>query len=394
MAEVYHDCTEGLIVMKAAILYSTFFDHDGKEQMIGGIETYLLNLAGVCQEMVIEPTIYQWSNKPFHRNVDGIVAKGMPVLHLPYKKRPHALFGSVLEEIDADEDIVIFGSDAQSVRSNCKRAVSIQHGISWDLPARFLTSHGLCQRGLIGRLYKAWIQRRFIGYYERCPNRVCVDHNFLNWYRTHLVAEPRGRNWVIPNCAEIASMEQIKARNRSEKTIRILFARRFCEYRGTRIMSEAAKSILARYSNVEFTFAGEGPDEKWMKEYFADEARVKFLKYFPDEALDIHLRHHVAVVPSLASEGTSLAVVEAMGAGCAVVATAIGGITSMIIDGYNGLLVSPNVSELTSALERVIESPEFMRQLGENAYDVASKEFSLRQWQTRWRQVIETIANG
>jgi len=186
-------------------------------------------------------------------------------------------------------------------------------------------------------------------------------------------------------------MEQIEARDRSDMIIRILFARRFCEFRGTRIMAEAAKNILACHSNVQFTFAGEGPDEKWLKEFFADEACVKFLKYLPNEALNIHLKQDIAVIPSLASEGTSLSAAEAMGAGCAVVATDIGGITNMIIDGYNGLLVSPNVSELISALVQVLERPEFMRQLGANAYCVASKGFSLDQWQARWQRVIETV---
>jgi len=220
---------------------------------------------------------------------------------------------------------------------------------------------------------------------------VCVDYNFLNWYRTYLVAGPPGRNWVIPNFAPIASSEQIKIRDHDDKTTRILFARRFCEFRGTRIMAEAAKSILVDHPNVEFTFAGEGPDEKWLKETFDDESRVKFLKYFPEEALDIHLRHHVAVVPSLASEGTSLSVAEAMGAGCAVLATDVGGITNMIIDGYNGLLVPPIVSELNAALEKIIENPPLMKQLGANAYDIASKSFSLSKWQAHWSELIEAI---
>lgn len=377
--------------MKVAILYSNFFDHDGKERMIGGIETYLLNLAGVCQEMGIEPTIYQFANRSFEENVDGLKVKGIPVFHLPSKKRPSALLRVVLAEIDAAEDIVIFGADHQSVRSNCKRAVSIQHGVAWDLPNRFMTRHKLCHRGLVGNLYKALIRRRSVDYYERCPNRVCVDYNFLNWYRTQRATEPEGRNWVIPNFTDIASRGQIQACKRDGKTIRILFARRFCEFRGTRIMAEAARSILKGYSNVEFTFAGEGPDEKWLKDYFVDEARVSFLKYLPDDALGINLKHDIAIIPSLASEGTSLSVAEAMGAGCAVVATAVGGVTNMIIDGYNGLLVSPNVAELTSAIERVVESSELRKELGANAYKVAAQGFSLSEWQARWREVIETI---
>ena len=51
--------------MKAAILYNKFFDHDGEYQMIGGVETYILNLARVCRELNFETIIYQFSNRPF-----------------------------------------------------------------------------------------------------------------------------------------------------------------------------------------------------------------------------------------------------------------------------------------------------------------------------------------
>lgn len=385
------DNIESKYSMKAAILYSTFFDPHGTERKVGGIETYLLTLAGVFLEMGIKPTIYQWSKQPFSKQTEGISVKGIPLMHYHYKRRSSLLLRSVLKEIDAADDIMIFGSDQQAVRSGCKRAVSIQHGIAWDLPNRFLTSHAFLQSGLFGNLYKRWLQKRFRGFYERCPNRVCVDYNFLNWYRTQLATEPEGRNWVIPNFASIASGAQIKSRARNDKTIRILFARRFCEFRGTRIMAQAARSILEKYSNIEFTFAGEGPDEQWLKEYFVDDSRVAFLRYLPDESLEINLKHDIAVVPSLASEGTSLSVAEAMGAGCAVVGTAIGGITNMIIDGYNGLLISPTVLELTSALVRLIESPELRKDLGANAFQVAEQGFSLSIWQARWRAVIESM---
>ena len=379
--------------MKVAILYSNFFDHYANQQMVGGIETYLLNLARVFQAMGIEPTIYQWSQKPFLEETEGIMVKGISIMHLPYKKRPSALFQSVVAEIDPDQDVIVFGSDQQSVQSNFKRVISIQHGISWDLPTRFLTNHAVCHAGLAGFVYKAWIRRGVIAHYERCANRVCVDYNFLNWYKTYSAVGPSGRNWVIPNFTAIASAEQISARASKGQTFKVLFARRFCEFRGTRIMAEAARSILTSHSNVEFTFAGEGPDEAWLKDRFVGESRVKFIKYFRDEALEIHLQHHIAIIPSLGSEGTSLSVAEAMGASCAVVATAIGGITNMIVDGYNGLLILPNVSELTSALERLIEKPSLIRHLGANAHDVASRSFALDIWQARWRQVIQEIVN-
>jgi glycosyltransferase involved in cell wall biosynthesis len=379
--------------MRAAILYCWFLDYNGIELKIGGIETYLLNMASVCREMLIEPIIYQFSNRPFERDVAGITVKGVTVMHLPPKKRPAALFRAVLKEIDNVNDIVIFGTDAQSVKSNLKHVISIQHGIAWDLKNRFMTSHKILHNGFIGNIYKAVLRRKYVRTFIRCPFRVCVDYNFLNWFNTYSASDSCGMSWVIPNFGNIASKEQIDARDNCQKT-KIIFARRFCEYRGTRLMAEAAKRILVNHTNVEFSFAGEGPDERWLKEFFNNENRVSFIKYHPVESLHVHLEHHIAVIPSLASEGTSLAVAEAMGSGCAVIATAIGGITNMIFDGYNGLLISPNVSELTGALFRLIENPGFMKQLGENAYKVASQSFSVDKWRTSWCKVLDSVMHA
>ena len=161
---------------------------------------------------------------------------------------------------------------------------------------------------------------------------MCVDYNFLNWYRTTVIREPEEhRIWVIPNFASIASAEQWRGRRYEQEPVRVLFARCFVEFRGTRLMAEAAVRLLVQHQTITFTFAGEGPDESWLRAKFAAEGRVAFTKYRADETLRIHLGHDVAVVPSMASEGTSLAVAEAMAAGCAVVATAVGGITNMII---------------------------------------------------------------
>jgi glycosyltransferase involved in cell wall biosynthesis len=378
--------------MKAALIYSNFLDYEGNELMIGGVETYLFNLANVCQEMGVKPVIYQWARQSFEKNVDGIMVKGIGVLRLRYKQRTPALFLSALKELVPERDIIIFGSDSQSVHCSYKRAVSIQHGISWDLPVRFLSSHRLCQSERIGKLYKLWVRWRFLKYYQQCPNHVCVDYNFLNWYRTYLVSDPPGKIWVIPNFTAIATKEQLKLRDRNYRMKKIIFARRFCDYRGTRMIAEAAKMILAKYSDIEFAFAGAGPDEKWLKEYFAREPRVKFIKYSMNKVLEVHLQYDIAVIPSLGSEGTSLSVAEAMGAGCAIVATNIGGITNMIIDGYNGLLVNPKVDELSLALSHIIQNPTLMKDLSSNAYDVACKSFAIDRWRDQWRKVIQELA--
>jgi len=375
--------------MKVAILYSNYLDEASLNRKIGGIETYIYNLALLCKDLGYNPIIYQWSRSPFKVEADGITVEGVPILNVKYKKRPKALYDYASKHINQNIDLMIFGSDQQAVKSNHARTISIQHGIAWDLPSRFLTSKRLFHQGILGAVYKIWVQRRFVRLFDRCHNRVCVDYNFINWYRTQIPKESKKNTWVIPNFAKIATSEQIN--NKREKTgpISILFARRFQEFRGTRIFAESAKSILKQYSNVSFTFAGEGPDEDWLKALFKDEERVSFIKYSPEDSLQIHLEHDIAVIPSLASEGTSLSVAEAMGAGCAVIATNVGGITNMIIDGYNGRLVEPNTQALIETFKYLIESPLLLKILGINGYKTASEGFSKLKWQTQWKRIID-----
>lgn len=44
-----------------------------------------------------------------------------------------------------------------------------------------------------------------------------------------------------------------------------------------------------------------------------------------------------------------------MAAGCAVICTNVGGMTNIIIDGYNGLMINPDEDSLYKALDRLIE---------------------------------------
>ncbi len=157
-------------------------------------------------------------------------------------------------------------------------------------------------------------------------------------------------------------------------------------------MAQVAKSLLNKYQQISFTFAGEGPDESWLKAQFLDESRVTITKYHHGQVMDIHLQHDIAVVPSIASEGTSLSVAEAMACECAVVATAIGGVTNMIIDGYNGKLCMPKATELEKCIEDIILDEGKRKMISQHGYETAKSAFSKEKWETSWRKVIETIA--
>jgi len=74
--------------VKVAILYYRLFDADGREQMIGGVETYI---GALCTEMGWEPTLFQCANHPFQRAVGDLKIIGVPATHLKHKQQVQAL---------------------------------------------------------------------------------------------------------------------------------------------------------------------------------------------------------------------------------------------------------------------------------------------------------------
>ncbi|MDX9746414.1 MAG: glycosyltransferase family 4 protein [Syntrophales bacterium] len=375
--------------MKIAMVYARFMNSDGQDRSVGGIQTYLFNLGQVCSKHHHEPIIYQAASRPFKSQVGPISVVGVPVSNPG--KHTKQLVEAAASAIDLKKDLLIFGADRYAMDIGTNRCISIQHGIEWDLLAKYGHPTSRLRRIVGDSIYQVIRRRRAIKAYLQCPNRVCVDYNFLNWLRTFLVSELPGRDWVILNSADIAPEKVVSAKEKNKESIEILFARRFHVYRGTRIMAEAAKRLLAKHGNIEFTFAGEGPDETWLKNYFSSENRVQFIKYKPEQSLDVHLQHDIAVIPSLASEGSSLSVSEAMGAGCAVVATAVGGITNMIINGYNGFLCIPTANDLEKQIEILIADDNKRLLMGTRAYDTAKEALSLDKWEESWAQVIEEV---
>lgn len=381
--------------MKVAFIYSQLLDANGEKQHVGGVETYLIHLANLCFEMGWSPILFQKGNKYFERELGKLKVIGIPVATQKFHIIKKKLYNAALKEIDIAKDIVIFGGDHHSIPIKNKRCISIQHGVLWDLPNIYLTNKKIIHRGFAGILYKLRLSLLYYSIFNYCHYRVCVDYNFVNWYKTiHPLSTFNGKIWVITNFTTLASAEQIKNRNFTNKEIRIIFARRFVPYRGTRLIVEVAQNILNRYPNVSFTFAGEGQDEEWMKNYFNKNGRVKFIKYFPQESIDIYFAHDIVVVPSIASEGTSFSVAEAMGAGCVVITTAIGGITNMIINEFNGILAMPTVESLTTGVEKVLNNIPLRKKLSRNAYETAKSAFSIESWKEKWREVLLEVANA
>lgn len=103
-------------------------------------------------------------------------------------------------------------------------------------------------------------------------------------------------------------------------------------------------------------------------------------------ALDVY------VLPSL-EENMPLAVLEAMASGCAVVATAVGGIPECVVHQQTGLLVPPaNPDLLADAVIDVLSDAELRRRWGQAGRRRVAERFSVERGVSQLERVFRQVA--
>lgn len=109
---------------------------------------------------------------------------------------------------------------------------------------------------------------------------------------------------------------------------------------------------------------------------------------FVDDVAGLLAQHSIFVLPSRRPESFGLALVEAMAAGLACVATDVGGPTEIVDDGVNGLLVPPgDPVRLADALEALCKDETLRRTLGTNAARDVRDRFDIE----RTVDAVETV---
>nr|WP_261771746.1 glycosyltransferase family 4 protein [Paenibacillus xylanexedens] len=181
------------------------------------------------------------------------------------------------------------------------------------------------------------------------------------------------------------------------RPIRILYPRRISSERGIIPMMLAADKLLGAFPDVEVEFAGElvegstvGRAFRYWQRTHPHTARIYQHTYDFKDIRDAYHQADIVVIPTLFSEGTSYACLEAMSCGLPVIASNVGGLNDLIQDGFNGLLVPPGEQALTAALIRLVQDRSERERLGIYARETALS-YDLSIWRSRWSRVLESF---
>lgn len=161
-------------------------------------------------------------------------------------------------------------------------------------------------------------------------------------------------------------------------TVNIITCSRIDAIKGLDVLLSALSLIKDKGMDFHYYMIGEGPELDSLKTKCSGlsmDGYVTFTGYQTN--VDMWLNGADVYAMTSFQENHSIALLEAMRAGKAIVATTVGGNSESITDGVEGLLVPPlEPIALADALEELLSDGELRTQLGQNARTRFEREFT------------------
>jgi len=197
---------------------------------------------------------------------------------------------------------------------------------------------------------------------------------------------PASKIRVIPNAV---NAEMFKPFPKKEQDNLVVWIGRFVPEKGLKILIEAAKHVRSHINDVKFILVGDGPLRNELEHLIKVRGLTNHMSLIGplkhEEVADVLAKASIFTFPSI-KEGMPKAVLEAMAAGKAVVASDIPGMDEIIESGFNGVLVQPrNASALGDTIIALLNDKRLRKSLGRNARQAVIKHFS-------WDNVLSLLS--
>jgi glycosyltransferase involved in cell wall biosynthesis len=164
--------------------------------------------------------------------------------------------------------------------------------------------------------------------------------------------------------------------------------------KGLKYLLTACAELVASGVPLKALIIGGGPQRNELGQLSRQlglDGRVVFAG-FQEDAVQWLPCMDVFVLPSL-TEGTPMALLEAMAHGIPAVASAVGGVPQVIKHGETGILVSPgSAEEISRATRAMFGDPAARQKLAENALVLVKTRYGIDQWIGRIEMEYQSLA--
>ena len=197
---------------------------------------------------------------------------------------------------------------------------------------------------------------------------------------------------IVPfgvDCEQFSPRKEGHAEAGAARQVRIGFVKHLERIYGPDILLRAFAHIADDGPDLRLVIVGDGSERGQLQELagmLGVAGRVEFRGHLPHEEVPRVLSSlSVFAMPTVCEEGFGVAALEASAMELPVVASRLGGIPEVVVDGETGVLVAPgNVEALAGALKRLITDPEAARRMGD-----AGRRFVLSSY--TWERSVEAM---
>jgi len=164
-------------------------------------------------------------------------------------------------------------------------------------------------------------------------------------------------------------------------------------WKNQRILIEILPELKKNFPQIKLVFVGGGKEEQNLK-HLVIKKRVKNDVIFLGQRSDVNQilkAFDIFIFPSL-TEGLPLVIIEAMAVGLPIIASPVGGIPELIINGKNGFLVSPtSKEEIKSTIIKLLQNPKLRQYMGKTGRKIFESRFSLPKMVKNYLKVYNEV---
>ena len=295
-----------------------------------------------------------------------------------------------------------YRGEKEAIRSLCRQHrpdVVHTHGFRSDVVdgvvaraegiAIVSTCHGFIDSHWRGRFYQ-WLQRRAL---RRFDAAIAVSASVEARLRAANI--PAAKIHLVPNC--FSRQGETLTRDRARQKLHlgdgpaIGWVGRLTSEKGADVALEAFARL--KHPGARLVIIGEGREEEALRSRAVQlgvNERVQWCGAIPSAGQ--LLRAFDVFLLSSRSEGTPIALFEAMAADVPIVATRVGGVPDVVDPSSARLVDSEDPGAMAAALEEVFAHPDLARVRSARAKQRLVDNFDAEQWLSRYESIYRAVA--
>ena len=215
-----------------------------------------------------------------------------------------------------------------------------------------------------------WMTSRVERFVLKRADAIAVPDQFALNYLSKLHGITSEKFTILPNFVDTDRFKPGDMSGRSKNLF--LYVGRLGEEKRPALAVAAASHV----EDAQLDVVGDGKEFENLRLAVEELPNVVLLGSLPHSEVSEKMGSALGLVITSRYEGSPKAVIEAMASGLPVIAVKAPGLTEIVEDGVNGLLVDPEPEAIAAAMRSLIDDPKLWLKLSENGRQMAVDIYS------------------